>query len=97
MNNLLNLIGDLGVVFSRFGLGQLNGFESNLILFQVVNSKLFVLMWFEFVVMQDRRSISTITKKNSCGKVESFHTPVVVENKPGLEELGQDVVGNENI
>jgi hypothetical protein len=47
--------------------------------------------------MQDRRSISTITKKNSCGKVESFHTPVVVENKPGLEELGQDVVGNENI
>ncbi len=44
MNNLLNLIGDIGIVFSRFGLGYLNGFRSNLTLLQVVNSYLFALM-----------------------------------------------------
>jgi hypothetical protein len=50
------------------------GFGSNLTLLQVVNSTLFALMWFEFVVVQDGKSISTITQKKSGGKVESFHT-----------------------
>ncbi len=97
MNNLLNLICDLGVVFSRFGLESLNGFRSNLTQLQVVNSNLFALMWFEFLVVQDGRNISTITKKMVVEKLNHSAPIVIVENKPSFKELGQDVVGDENI
>jgi hypothetical protein len=47
--------------------------------------------------VQDGRSISTVTKKMVVEKLNHSALIVVVENKPNFKELGQDVVGDENI
>jgi hypothetical protein len=47
--------------------------------------------------LQDGRSILTITKKIVVETLNHSTPNVVVENKLSFEEVGQDVVGNENI
>jgi hypothetical protein len=47
--------------------------------------------------VQDGRNISTITKKMVVEKLNHSAPIVIVENKPSFKELGQDVVGDENI
>ncbi len=64
---------------------------------QVVNSSLFASMQIEFVVMQDGEAFQPSQKKMVVEKLNHFAPIVVVENKPSFKELGQDVVGDENI
>jgi hypothetical protein len=54
-------------------------------------------MQIEFVVVQDGEAFQPSQKKMVVEKLNHFAPIVVVENKPSFKELGQDVVGDENI